>query len=76
MHNIIDVRHIDGGGGGGRIVLEETDGDGKGRIFNQHEVRCVYLEQLLGKCAVATKCDKQFVYSQKFGGDVIRDRFM
>lgn len=47
MHNIVDVRHIENGGGG-RIVLHQ-EADGKDRIFNPHEVRCVYLEQLLGK---------------------------
>lgn len=42
MHTIVDIRSIENG----RIVLEEPNKD---RVFNPLEVRCVYLEQLLGK---------------------------
>lgn len=42
MHTIVDIRSIENG----RIILEEPNKD---RVFNPLEVRCVYLEQLLGK---------------------------
>lgn len=42
MHTIVDIRSIENG----RIILEEPNKD---RVFNPLEVRCIYLEQLLGK---------------------------
>lgn len=42
MHTLVDIRSIENG----QIILEESNKD---RVFNPLEVRCVYLEQLLGK---------------------------
>lgn len=48
MHTIVDIRTVENG----RIILEEPRKD---RIINPLEVRCVYLEQLLGKLYIKKK---------------------
>lgn len=48
MHTIIDIRNDENG----RVILEEATKD---QIVNPLDLRCVYLEQLLGEYKYNTK---------------------